>query len=125
MGIDIKTKKIVNYSQRPDRYDEPEGFFPDGKHILVESSRHHPQTGKLKTWDYMDLYKLTLDGSGEMQRVTYFNKYVKYCATNPVVSDNGRYMAFQYGVVGETTGIGHGILIWDFDKEKETKEKQF
>lgn len=123
MGIDLKTKKIVNYSQRPDRYDEPEGVFPDGKNILVESTRHYPKRDEGRTtWDYIDLYKLALDGSAKMERVTYFNKDKKYKATNPVISDDGRYMAFQYSIVGETTGIGHGIVIWDFEKEKEVKK---
>ena len=124
MGIDLKTRKIINYTNRPDRYDEPEGIFPDGKFMLVESTRHHPQVDEgHKVWDYIDLYKLTLDGSGKMERVTYFNAGLKYKATNPVVSDDGRYMAFQYSVVGETTGIGHGIVIWDFEKEKEYQKK--
>ena len=119
MGYDFATGRIVNYSQRPDRYDEPEGIFPDGRYILVESTRHHPEVEEgRKTWDYIDLYKLALDGSGNMERITFFNKNLKYKATNPVVSDDGRYMAFQYSVVGETTGIGHGIVIWDFNKEE-------
>ena len=125
MGIDLKTKKIVNYSQRPDRYDEPEGIFPDGKHILVESTRHHPKKDEGRTtWDYIDIYKLALDGSAKMERITYFNKDGVYKATNPVVSDDGRYMAFQYSVVGEKTGVGHGIVIWDFKKEQEFKDKK-
>ena len=123
MGIDLKTRKIVNYSLRPDRYDEPEGIFPDGKHTLVESTRHHPKREDLTTWDYIDLYVLTLDGSGEMKRLTYFNDDLKFRATNPVVSDDGRFMAFQYALIGETTGIGHGILIWDFEKAKKATEK--
>ena len=119
MGINLKTREIKNYTNRPDRYDEPEGIFPDGKHILVESTRHHPKKEEGRTtWDYIDIYKLTLDGSGSMERVTWFNKDVKYKATNPVVSDDGRYMAFQYSVIGEKTGVGHGILIWDFEKAK-------
>ncbi len=120
MGIDLKTRKIMNYSKRPDRYDEPEGIFPDGKYILVESTRHYPQRDEGRaTWDYIDIYKLALDGSAKMERLTYFNKDGKYKATNPVVSDDGRYMAFQYSAVGETTGVGHGIVVWDFEKEKE------
>ncbi len=118
MGYDFASGEIVNYSQRPDRYDEPEGIFPDGKSTLVESTRHHPtvEAGR-KVWDYIDLYRLALDGSGQMERLTYFNRDRKFKATNPVVSDDGRYMAFQYSVVGETTGIGHGIVIWDFEME--------
>jgi len=117
MGVDLKTKRITNYTNRPDRYDEPEGVFPDGKYMMVESTRHHPKRDNGRTtWDYIDLYKLTLDGTGKMDRITYFNEDGKYKATNPVVSDDGRFMAFQYSVVGETTGIGHGILILDFKK---------
>jgi hypothetical protein len=123
MGIDLKTRKIVNYTNRPDRYDEPEGVFPDGKFMMVESTRHYPKRDSGRTtWDYIDLYKLTLDGSGYMQRITFFNKGGKHKATNPVVSDDGRFMAFQYSIVGETTGIGHGILILDFEKMKSKKK---
>lgn len=125
MGIDLESREIVNYSQRPDRYDEPEGIFPDGKHILVESTRHHPRRKEGRTtWDYIDLYKLRLDGSGHMERLTWFNAGLKYRATNPVVSDDGRYMAFQYALLGETTGIGHGILIWDFNEAREVELEQ-
>lgn len=124
MGINLKTKKIVDYSLRPDRYDEPEGIFPDGKYNLVESTRHHPKRGNRTTWDYIDIYKLALNGSGKMERLTYFNDGLRFKATNPVVSDDGRYMAFQYSVVGETTGVGHGILVWDFQKEKEYRSKK-
>ncbi len=122
MGIDLKSHKIVNYTNRPDRYDEPEGVFPDGKHMMVESTRHHPKRDSGRTtWDYIDLYKLKLDGSGQMERITYFNKDATFKATNPVVSEDGRYMAFQYSLVGETTGIGHGVLVLDFEKMKNKK----
>ena len=122
MGINLKTREIVDYSQNPDIYDEPEGIFPDGKHILVESNRHRPRYEDLDAWATIDLYKLALDGSGQMERVTFFNDNPLYKATNPVVSDDGRYMAFQYAMTNETTGIGHGILVWDFQKEAEEKE---
>ena len=124
MGIDLETRNIVNYTNRPDRYDEPEGIFPDGNYILVESSRHHPKRDPgFTTWDYIDLYKLKLDGTGKMDRITFFNDGGKFKATNPVVSDDGRYMAFQYSIVGETTGIGHGIVIWDFEKQRKLQKQ--
>ncbi len=124
MGINLISKEITNYSQRPDRYDEPEGVFPDGKSILVESTRHHPKRGDRTTWDYIDIYKLMLDGSGQMERITFFNDSLKFKATNPVVSDDGRYMAFQYSSVGETTGVGHGVLIWDFEEQKRLEHEK-
>ena len=38
-GIDLRTNKVVNYSDAPDQYDEPEGIFPDGKWTCVECDR--------------------------------------------------------------------------------------
>ena len=38
-GIDLDTKKVVNYSDSPGQYDEPEGIFPDGLSTLVECDR--------------------------------------------------------------------------------------
>src|SRR5258706_10791877 len=57
-GIDLATKKVTNYSNAPDQYDEPEGIFPDGKFTLVECDRqNHLGSG------HVDLWKLKLDGS--------------------------------------------------------------
>jgi hypothetical protein len=39
-----------------------------------------------------------------------------YRASNPVVSDDGRYMAFQMGRSGVAAGIGYGIFLYDFTK---------
>jgi len=108
MGLEIATGKVTNYSKAPDQYDEPEGIFPDGKHTLVECDHHDPKGSK-----YIDLYKLALDGSGEAERLTFFNTYPGYKASNPVVSDDGRHIAFQYARVGDRAGIGRGILIFD------------
>jgi len=113
-GFNIETGKVINYSDAPNQYDEPEGIFPDGKHITVECDKHNP-----KGYQYDDIYKLTLDGSGKTQRLTFFADYEGYKASNPVVSDDGRYMAFQYAKMGDWAGIGRGILLFDFAKEKE------
>jgi len=45
--------------------------------------------------DYIDIYMLALDGSGNMERITYFADYPGYLATNPAVSNDRRYIAFQ------------------------------
>ena len=37
--LDLETKKVVNYSNSPGQYDEPEGVFPDGQWTLVECDR--------------------------------------------------------------------------------------
>ncbi len=107
-GLNLETGKVVNYSQAPDQYDEPEGIFPDGKHTLVECDAHNRKGSQ-----HIDLYKLALDGSGRSQRVTFFSDYPGYKASNPVVSDDGRYIAFQYARLGDRAGVGRGILILD------------
>jgi Tol biopolymer transport system component len=117
MGLDIETGKVVNYSQAPNQYDEPEGIFPDGKHTLVECDKHNR-----KGTQYIDIYKLTLDGSANTQRVTFFSNYEGYKASNPVVSDDGRYMAFQVAKMGDMAGVGRGILVFDLEGYEKTKK---
>ena len=118
-GLDIETGKVVNYSKAPNRYDEPEGIFPDGKYTLVECDKHN-----LKGTSYIDLYKLALDGSGRTERLTFFADYPGYKSSNPVVSDDGQYMAFQYAKKGDKAGAGRGILIFDFVNYEEMKKSQ-
>ncbi|MBM3852106.1 MAG: hypothetical protein FJ399_03015 [Verrucomicrobia bacterium] len=107
-GVDLATKKVVNYSNAPGQYDEPEGIFPDGRHTLVECDRQNR-----KGSGYVDLWKLRLDGSGTTERLTHFSDYPGYKASNPVVSDDGRFIAFQMAKSREAAGVGHGIFILD------------
>jgi hypothetical protein len=107
--VELATKKVVNYSNAPNQYDEPEGIFPDGRFTLVECD-HHNRKGP----GHVDLYKLALDGSGRLvERLTRFNDYPGYKASNPVVSDDGRLMAFQMAKTTEAAGVGHGIFVYD------------
>lgn len=110
-GIDLETKKVTNYSNSPGQYDEPEGIFPDGQSTLVECDKqNHKGSG------YVDLWKLKLDGSGAYERLTYFSDYPGYKASNPVVSDDGKFIAFQMAKSREAAGVGHGIFIYDIEK---------
>jgi hypothetical protein len=139
MGLDIATGKYVDYSNAPQSYEEPEGIFPDGKYTLVECDRHNPKGNQ-----YVDIYKLALDGSGpqesqrdsedlvpgipriprgKMERLTYFSDY-GYKASNPVVSDDGKYIAFQYAKKGDLPGVGRGILVFDIAAYEAEKPKQ-
>jgi Tol biopolymer transport system component len=109
MGINLETGKITNYSKSP-TYEEPEGIFPDGEYTCVESNRHVCKGGS----GNIDIYKLRLDGSAHFVRLTYFNDYPGFKASNPVVSDDGRNMAFQIARVGDPAGVGRGIFVDDF-----------
>jgi Tol biopolymer transport system component len=109
--VDLETKKVTNLTNSPDEYDEPEGVFPDGQFTLVECDKQN----KLG-WQHIDLWKLRLDGGGYVERLTYFSDYPGYKASNPVVSDDGRFMAFQMAKTTDQAGVGYGIFVYDFEK---------
>lgn len=109
MGIDLASGDITNYSQDWG-YDEPEGVFPDGEHITVE---REPYTYTAVPKGDIDIWKLKLDGSGDYQRMTRFTDFQGFGASNPVVSPNGRYMAFQLRIKGGDHGNGAGLLLYD------------
>jgi len=115
-AVDLVTKKVVNYSNSPGQYDEPEGIYPDGQFTLVECDKQN-----LKGPGYVDLWKLKLDGSGDYERLTYFSDYPGYKASNPVVSDDGKFIAFQMAKSRDAAGIGHGIFVYDIEKAKRTQ----
>jgi hypothetical protein len=110
-GIDLTTKKVTNYSNAPGQYDEPEGIFPDGQFTLVECDKQNR-----KGPGYVDLWKLKLDGSGAYERLTYFSEHAGYKASNPVVSDDGKFIAFQMAKSREAAGVGHSIFVYDITK---------
>jgi hypothetical protein len=110
-GVDLVTRKVLNYSNAPGQYDEPEGIFPDGAFTLVECDRQNRQGS-----GHVDLWKLKLDGSGQYERLTYFSDYAGYKASNPAVSDDGRFIAFQLAKSREAAGVGHGIFIYDIER---------
>jgi hypothetical protein len=107
-GIDLATKKVTNYSNAPGQYDEPEGIFPDGQFTLVESDHQNHQGSR-----HVDLWKLKLDGSGSIERLTFFSEVPGYKASNGVVSDDGRFMAFQLAKSTDAAGVGYGIFVLD------------
>lgn len=117
MGLHMPTGEVINYSKSPNSYDEPEGIYPDGQYTLVESNRHRIPGSNL------ELYKLTLDSTGTWKRITYFNANKKFKATNPVVSDDGKFIAFQVPRLDEVAGIGHGIYILDIEKYEEATQR--
>jgi hypothetical protein len=63
-----------------------------------------------------------LDGSARTERVTLFSNYAGYKASNPVVSDDGRYMAFQVANRGDMAGVGRGILIFDLESYEKAEK---
>jgi Tol biopolymer transport system component len=116
-GVDLATKKVTNYSNAPDQYDEPEGIFPDGLYTAVEADRQCQQFGSGCGSGNIDIWKLRLDGTGkDFTRLTHFNDYEGGKASNPVISTDGRFMAFQSARSTDPAGVGYGILLYWFRK---------
>lgn len=111
--LDLASRKVVDLTNSPGEYDEPEGIFPDGRYTLVECDRQNR-----KGPNFVDLWKLRMDGTGYQERLTFFSDYPGYKASNPVVSDDGRFMAFQMAKSKDAAGVGYGIFVYDFQKAK-------
>jgi hypothetical protein len=117
MGIDLQTGQVTNFSKAPGTYNEPEGIFPDGEYTTVEGDRQSEEFGGGRGPGNIDIWKLKLDGTGkDFTRLTHFNDYEGGKASNPVVSTDGRFMAFQAARAGDPAGVGYGILLYWFRK---------
>lgn len=115
MTLDLETSAVVNHSQKPNTYNECEGIFPDGKYTLVEADRQCDWLGGKRGGSNIDIWKLKLDGTGkDFVRLTSFNNYEGGKASNPVVSNDGKYMAFQLANTADPAGVGYGLLLYKF-----------
>jgi hypothetical protein len=115
MGIDLTTGVVTNFSNAPGTYNEVEGIFPDGKYTCVEADRQCDTLGGPRGGSNIDIWKLRLDGTGkDFVRLTHFNDYEGGKASNPVVSTDGRFMAFQSARTSDPAGVGYGILLYWF-----------
>lgn len=115
MTIDLATGGVENMSKAPGTYNECEGIYPDGLYTNVEGDRQVNWLGGKHGAGNIDLWKLRLDGTGKnFERLTTFNDYEGYKASNPVVSTDGRFMAFQVAHPSDEAGVGYGILLYRF-----------
>jgi hypothetical protein len=112
MGVDLESGELTNYSQNW-AYDEAEGVFPDGQSVAVERELN---TYTANPVGDIDIWRLALDGSGSFQRLTYFSEYAGFGANNPVISPDGRKMAFGLRIKGGGHGNAQGILLYDFEQ---------
>ena len=114
--IDLATGERTNQSAAIGFYNEVEGIFPDGRFACVESDHQSRVFGDPASFRNIDVWKLRLDGTGrEFTRLTTFNDHEGWKASNPVVSTDGRLMAFQAARTADEAGVGYGILLLRFD----------
>jgi len=117
MGIDLKTGEVTNFSKAPGTYNETEGIFPDGLYTCVEADRQCEWLGGERGSGNIDIWKLRLDGTGkDFVRLTNFNDYAGGKASNPVVSTDGKFMAFQLAKTTDPAGVGYGLMLYKFKK---------
>jgi Tol biopolymer transport system component len=110
LGVDLASGRVTVYRKIPGEYNEVEGIFPDGRYTLVESSREQAQHNS----NYIDIWKLRLEpDSSDFTRVTHWGEYAGYKASNPVVSPDGRRIAFQSARSKDPAGVGYGIFVMD------------
>ena len=112
-GLDLKTKAITTFRKVADEYNEVEGIFPDGKHTLVESSKDQSAQDS----NHIDIWKLPLvPNATDYVRMTHWGEYDGYKASNPVVSPDGRTIAFQSARSKDPAGVGYGIYLLRLDR---------
>ena len=108
LGIDLNTRKVTVYRKLAGEYNEVEGIFPDGRYTLVESSREQREHNS----NFIDIWKLRLEpDSQDFTRVTRWGEYAGYKASNPVVSPDGKRIAFQSARSKDPAGVGYGIFV--------------
>ncbi|MCA1963227.1 MAG: alpha/beta hydrolase fold domain-containing protein [Prosthecobacter sp.] len=108
--FDLESRKLTNFTNTAEDYEEVEGIFPDGQSTLVERNR-----SVSKPWPMVDAWRVWFDGSREPQRLTLFLDFPGHKASNYVVSQDGRLIAFQLGVSGDEAGVGYGVFLMEVD----------
>jgi Tol biopolymer transport system component len=110
-GVDLASGRITTYRKLDGEYNEVEGTSPDGQWTLVESSRDQGGPERQNS-RYIDIWKLKLEpSSADFVRLTRWGDYEGYKASNPVVSGDGKRIAFQSARNDEPAGVGHGIFV--------------
>ncbi|MEU1957129.1 TolB family protein [Nocardia rhamnosiphila] len=109
LALDLTTGGVRNLSSSS-AYEEAENVAPDGEAVYVERDFVHEGD----TAGEIDIWRLDLTDSS-WQRMTMFNRYAPHYASNPTVSPDGRWLAYQLSYNGEIEGQGLGILLQPLD----------
>lgn len=118
-GINVETGRVRTYVDETNRHNEPEGIFPDGLHICLESSCDAD-----KPYPPKDLWKLKLDGTMRRVRMTRMPDDHSWRAVNSNISPDGRTMAFMVGLQSDEAGYGRGIGLFDLEAWEKTPESE-
>ena len=110
-GLDLASGKSTTYRKVEGEYNEVEGVSPDGAWALVESSRD--QGADRQDSRHIDLWKLALvPNATSFVRMTRWGDFDGYKASNPTVSPDGKWFAFQSARSTDPAGVGYGIFLY-------------
>ena len=110
-GLDLETGAVTTYRAVPGEYNEVEGVSPDGAWALVESSRD--QGADRQDSRHIDLWRLRLvPNSTDFVRMTRWGDFDNYKASNPSVSPDGKWFAFQSARSTDPAGVGYGLFLY-------------
>ena len=113
LGERAEDRKVIDSSQSPVTYKEWEGVIPDGEYAAVEGDRQVAELGGDPGMRNIDIWKLRFDGTGkDFVRLTLFNDYEGWKASNPVITTDGKPMALQVAHTSNRAGVGHGIVLY-------------
>jgi Tol biopolymer transport system component len=107
MGVNLQTGTVTNYSNSP-VFEEAHGVAPNGAWVLTGRNLN-----SITTPGPVDIWLLPLDGSQAWDRLTRFNRYRGWYASNPEVNPGGTQFAFMVAFDGAVVGEGRGILLFD------------
>jgi len=110
-GINVETLERRVYINEPFTHNECEGIFPDGEHICLESSCDF-----YDSYPPIDLWKLKLDGSGRMVRMTRMIDNFPWRASNSNVSPDGKWLAFMVNTLTSEPGYGMGLGLLNLEE---------
>lgn len=111
-GVNLTTGEVKVYIYESRTHNEVEGIFPnDENYICVESSAHNEVDSNMPT----DVWKLKLDGSGERVRITRMVERKPWRSSNPVVSPDGKWLAYMINLHTSEAGYGMGLGLLDLE----------
>ena len=113
-GVDLATKKVIKVHRLARGVRRAGGHF-SGRPSR-RSSNATARIARARATSTFGSSRSIEQRRGKYERLTFFSDYPGYKASNPVVSDDGRLIAFQMGQSVDAAGVGHGLFIYDVAK---------
>jgi hypothetical protein len=103
VGVSVDTGEMSTYLSTTTFYAELEGVAPKGKWALFECGIRHVS---------LDICRIDLAHPDRaLQRLTFGQDYAPIRFSNPTVSPDGKWFAFQVGPANAEAGTGMGLIL--------------